>query len=174
MITAALLALALAAQDELRNPRRWAGDWYVSDTTDNTTGEREVYAFQSHVTRSEYVSLKMRCSERKPTFFVEWDDLPLPKVAVISIEPLTGPETPSEDVRYVFEKSDDVVERGHRATPDVSKKIVSAIGRAPTLMLTAHLASGSRSLVFNVAGTQQAWDRVVRHCPAPKMPLPPI
>jgi hypothetical protein len=169
------LVLLLAAQAQPAD-RTYEGDWYVSDTTNNNTGEREVYAFQTYLKRGDpdYVTLTMRCSKGRPTLFVEWQDLPFPDQAVLTIGAVANPDSEPAEERYVFEKSEDAIERGLRASPDTSAKIVSAIGQAKYATVTAHLASGPRTVGIDVEGTQRAWSRVSRHCPVRTMPRPPL
>ena len=152
------------------------GDWYVSDSTDNNTGEREVYAFRLHFKQGDPndVTLTMRCSKGKPTFFIEWDDLPFPDQTVLTIGPVAKPDTEPAEEKYLFEKSADILERGLRASPETSAKIVSAIGQAKYIVITAYLASGNRTVGIDVNGTQRAWNRVVRHCPIQIMSLPAL
>jgi hypothetical protein len=153
-------------------PYDYEGDWFVSDTTDNNSGERSVDAFQS-VFKPDYITLRMQCWEKKPAFFVDWDGQSFPDVTVLSIGPVKNPDAEPAGVRYVFEKSTDAVARGLRASPETSKAIVAAIGAAPYTTVTAHLPSGPKIVGFEIKGTQQAWSRVVRHCPATIMPKPP-
>lgn len=170
IIVAAAVAQALPAD------RTYEGNWYVSDDTDNNTGERKVYAFQTYLKRDDpaYVTLTMRCSNGKPTFFVEWQDLAFPDQAVLTIGPVANPNSEPAEERYVFEKSADPVERGLRASPDTSARIVSAMGQAKYATVTAHLASGTRTVGMEIEGTQRAWSRVSRHCPVRLMPRPPL
>ena len=169
------LLFLLAAQAQPAD-RTYEGDWYVSDDTDNNTGERKVYAFQTYLKRGDpdYVTLTMRCSNGKPTFFVEWEDLAFPDQAVLTIGPVANSDSEPAEERYVFEKSEDVIERGLHASPETSAKIVSAIGQAKYAIITAHLASGKRTVGMDVDGTQRAWSRVSRHCPVRIMPRPPL
>ena len=171
-----ILFAAPAVAQVLPGDRSHEGDWYVSDDTDNNAGERKVYAFQLHLKKDDpdYVTLTIRCTNGKPTFFVDWDDLAFPDQAVITIGPVAGPESEPAEAQYVFEKSEEITEPGLRASPDTSAKIVSAIGQAKYATITAHLASGSRTVGVDVAGTQAAWSRVSRHCPVRLMQRPPL
>lgn len=156
--------------------RTYEGKWYVSDQTDNNTGEREVYAFQIHLERDDpdYVTLTMRCTAGKPTFFIDWDNLSFPDRAVITIGPVANPDAEPVEAEYVFEKSSEVTEPGLRASPETSANIVSAIGEAKYATITAHLTSGVRTVGIEIAGTQGAWNRVSRHCPVRMMQRPPL
>ena len=156
--------------------RTYEGNWYVSDETDNNTGAREVYAFQLHVKADDpdFVTLTLRCSKGKPTFFVDWDKLTFPDQTVLTIGPVANSDSEPIEQQYVFEKSEDAIERGLRASPEISSRIVSAIGQAKYLTITAHLESGTRTVGMDVDGTERAWNRVSRHCPIALMPRPPI
>lgn len=169
-----IVAAALAQAEPV--DRTYEGDWYVSDHTDNNTGERKVYAFQTYLKRGDpnYVTLRMRCFNEKPIFMVEWQDLTFPDQAVLTIGPIPNPDSEPVEERYVFEKSDDPVEPGLRASPDTSARIVFAIGQAKYATVAAHLASGTRAIGIDIDGTQRAWSRVSRHCPIRKMARPPI
>jgi hypothetical protein len=116
----------------------------------------------------------MRCSKAKPTFFVEWEDVVFPDQVVLTISPASGSRSEPTEDRYVFEKSKDAIERGLRASPETSQKIVSAIGQAKYVTVTAHLSSGAQTVGMDVEGTQRAWARVSSHCPTRIMPLPPL
>jgi len=172
LATIAALVLAQAQPASRANE----GDWYVSDSTDNNTGEREVYAFRLHLKQGDPndVTLTMRCSKGKPTFFIEWDDIPFPDQTVLTIGPVATPDSEPAEEKYLFEKSADILERGLRASPETSAKIVSAIGQAKYVVITAYLASGNRTVGIDVTGAQRAWSRVVRHCPIQIMPQPPL
>lgn len=167
---------ALAESEVGSADRTYEGDWYVSDDTDNNTGERKVYAFQLHFEKNDpgYLTLTMRCTNGKPTFFVDWTEISFPDEAVITIGPAASQAFPPKEDQYVFEKSEDVTESGLRASPETSARIISAIGRAKYATITAHLSSGSRTVGVEVAGTQGAWSRVSRHCPVQRMPRPPL
>ena len=173
MFSALIAMSAVLAQPDHRSSE---GDWYVSDQTDNNTGEREVYARQFYLRKEDpnYVTLTMRCSKGKPTLFVEWADLDFPDQTVLTIGPVASPDSEPADEQYVFGRSSDVMERGLEASPGTSAKIVSAIGRANYLTVTAHLASGTRIVGIKVNGTQGAWSRVSRHCPVQIMQRPPL
>lgn len=168
--------LTVAASPPQPVNRTYEGDWYVSDSTDNNTGEREVYAFQIHLKRDDpnFVTLTMRCAKGKPTFFVEWQDQTFPDQAVLTIRPIPNPKTIPSDEQFVFEKSDEGIERGLRASPETSAKIIASIGDAKFLSMSAYLSAGTRTVEIDVAGTQGAWNRISRHCPVRTVPLPPI
>lgn len=171
-----LLALLAGMQADLPVGRKYEGNWYVSDTTDNNTGEREVYAFQLFLETGNpnYVTLTMRCEAGRPIVVLEWDKVTFPDQAVVTIGPAIDPDSEPDLKRYVFEKSSDRVRRGLLASPDTSADIVAAIGEAPYATVTAHTTYGSQTVGMKVAGAQRAWARVSRHCPAPIMPLPPL
>jgi hypothetical protein len=155
--------------------RTYEGQWYVSDSTDNNTGEREVYAFQTYIDRTDYMSLRLICYEGQPIFFVEWDKIAFPSQTVLTIGPVATPDSEPDEKSYVFRKSnEDSILRGLQASPEVSQSIISAIGDAKYLTVTAHLSSGSRTVGIEVDGTQRAWSRVSRHCPIQILPQPPI
>jgi hypothetical protein len=170
MISLLIFAAAASVQPP---PGRYEGDWYVSDTTDNITGEREVDAFRLHFKRdgSEYVTIRMRCSSAKPTMFIEWDDVAFPDQTVLSISPIRADGTNPNSDRYIFEKSQDSIDRGLRASPDSSANIISLIGDAKSINLVAHLGAGSKSVEIDVDGATRAWKRVSRHCPIRTLPV---
>ena len=179
---AAVLALVLvatpsvaAALQAASADRTYEGEWYLSDTTDNNTGEREVYAFVHHLKADDpnYVTVKLRCLQGKPTLSVEWDNLTFPDQQVITIGYYSSSGKTSVKP-YVFEKSADAVERGLRTSLEISREIVSSIGQATYLTLAAHLPAGTQTVGLDVAGTPKAWSRVSRHCPVRTLPLPPL
>jgi hypothetical protein len=165
--------LAALALQPAPNDRSKEGDWHVVDTTDNNTGEREVYAMQLFIDSRDFVRLSMVCKNGRPAFVVDWDDLPFPDHAVLTIDPLND-EIASPPQRYVFEKSKEITKEGLYATSEVSGRIVRAIGNATSISITAHLSSGDRIVIVDTDGTQGAWTRVSRHCPVRILPLPPI
>lgn len=174
MINLMVIAAALAQAPTI--DRTYEGNWYVSDSTSNNTGEREVYAFQLHLKARDpdYVTLTMRCSNGKPTILIDWQNITFPDQAVITLGPVADPDSEPAEVQYVFEKSEDSIERGMRASSDTSAKIVSAIGQAKYITITAHLSAGSRTVGMDINGTQAAWSRVSRHCPVQILELPPL
>jgi hypothetical protein len=66
--------------------------------------------------------------------------------------------------------------RPRRSTPSRSGTRTRCIRTIASSLVTisAHLAPGPRSVVINVDGAQRAWDRVSRHCPVQKLPVPPL
>lgn len=170
----ALIAAATTASQP--SDRTYEGNWYVSDTTNNNTGEREVYAFQLHIKRNDpdFLTLTMRCSKGKPTFFVEWEGLAFPDQTVLTIGPVATPDSEPAEQQYVFEKSDEAIEPGLRASPETSAKIVAAIGTAKYMIVTAHRESGPKTVGIEVEGAQRAWTRVSQHCPVQIVPRPPL
>jgi hypothetical protein len=171
-LIAVVITTAAGTNVQAETPSRtYEGVWYVSDSTDNNTGEREVEAFQSYI-EDQYVTLRMRCTNGKPTFFVEWEDQVFPDQAVLSIASAMTAEVGAGERPYVFEKSTDVVQRGLRASAETSAKIVADLGQAKYASITAHLASGSRTVGIEINGTQGAWRRVSRHCPIQTLPQP--
>jgi hypothetical protein len=168
-----LIAAAVASTHAI--PGRYEGDWYISDTTDNITGEREVEALQLHLKKDDpdYVTIRMRCSNSKPTVYIEWDNSSFPDQTVLSISPIMSDGTNPKSERYIFEKSEDNIERGLRASPDTSANMVAFIGNAKQVNLIAHLSLGSKSVEIDINGTLGAWGRVSRNCPVKAMPLPP-
>jgi hypothetical protein len=182
MITAALLlALQNAAVSKppslAPSDRGSEGDWTISDTTDNNTGVRDVYALNLYIDKSadgDFVTVTLRCSEGKPVMFVEWVDLNLADQTVITITPDGGTDYGKPGTGYVFSKSTDVLQRGWKATPEDSARIVKSLAAADFMAVTAHKPEGKRMVVFNAAGTTGAWSRVSRHCPAPTLPKPPL
>lgn len=150
------------------------GDWYVSDTTDNNTGEREVYAFAQLIDETDFVTFRMRCSAGKPTVAIEWSDRTFPdKVAVTIGAGQTADSDPVEK-SYIFANSRDPIERGLIATPSTSIDIVRDLGASKYAAIAVHVASSPKVVVVSTEGTQRAWDRVVRHCPVQTLPRPPL
>jgi len=172
LMVAVTAAIAAAnAQVKPANPD-FERDWFVSDTTNNNTGERQVSAFQTEI-GADFVSLRITCSSGKPTFFVEWDEQTFPDQTVVTFGPSADADSDPVDQQFVFAKATDVVERGLRASPETTAKIIAAIGEAGYVRVTAYPTSGVRSVGMEINGTQQAWARVSRHCPVRKMAMPP-
>jgi hypothetical protein len=174
--------IAAAVSSTQIAPGRYEGDWYISDTTDNITGEREVEAMQLHLERGDpnYVTIRMRCSNAKPTIYVEWDDssfpsqkLWFPDQTVLMISPILADFTNPKSQQFIFEKSEDSIDRGLRASPESSASLVSLIGSAKRINLVAYLSASSKNVEIDVNGTQGAWSRVSRNCPVKNMLLPP-
>ena len=171
----ALIAVPTAAQSSTVD-RSKESEWSVSDDTDNNTGERKVYAFQMYFPSDEpgVITLSMRCFDGKPTFFVEWGRHPFPDKTVVSIGGIPNGQGEPLEKQYIFQRSDDPIDRGLRASPETSAEIVSAIGDTDYITIKAHLPSGTRAIGADVSGTQRAWSRVARHCPVRKTALPPL
>lgn len=172
LISAAIAMLSCDAS-ATSPTRTYEGVWYVMDSTDNNTGAREVEAFQSYIKPANYVTLRMRCSNGKPTMFVEWADVEFPDQVVLTIGPRRDLASATNDQQYVFAKSDDPVESGLRAAPETSSAIVSAMTGAKYALVVAHLSSGRRAVDMDVDGTAGAWSRVSRHCPIRTSQPPP-
>jgi len=166
------LALAALLAPEPRDPH-FEGDWWVSDNIDNVTGEREVDAFQSLINSQNYVTLRLRCSKGRPTFFLEWEDVPFPAQTVVTFSAAPNGVGPPPQTKFILEKSNDPIERGLRATPETTEQIIKAIGSATYLLITAHLSHRDRSVGLEVSGTQAVWQRVSRHCPIRRVPTLP-
>lgn len=176
MAFVALAALAAIGVAQIPD-RKYEGDWYISDTTDNNTGEREVYAFQLHIAKDDpHVTLSMRCVAGKPEFVVEWGDVEFPSTTVLTIGPVHDPDAEPLEKPYVFVQADqsDVLQRGLHASPETSQTIIAAIGSSKYATFTAHVPSRSMTVGIKVNGTQQAWTRVIRHCPVKTLPRPPL
>jgi len=172
-VTVAVIALIAAAEAQVKpaDPD-FEGDWFVADSTNNNTGEREVSAFRTEI-GEEFVSLRMTCSSGNATFFVEWNDQTFPDQTVVTLGPSADAGSDPVDRQYVFAKATDIVEHGLRASPETSAKIVAALGDADYVRVTAYPTSGKRSVGMDIHGTQLAWARVSRHCPVRKMATPP-
>lgn len=174
MIIALALLLTSAASALSATDPRYEGDWYVSDMTDNITGEREVEAFSQLITQSDFVTLRMRCSAGKPTIAIEWSDMTFPDKVAVSIAAGQSPDADPVDRTYVFTNSDDPVERGLHAAPDTSSSIVAALGISKYAAITVHGSPTPKLVTISVDGTQRAWSRVIRHCPVQIMSRPPL
>lgn len=151
----------------------YEGIWYVSDSTDNNSGDREVWAFQSYFGDADYVSLRMRCTSGKPLFYVEWADQKFPDQTVVTIGASADADSDPTNRQYVFELSKDPVDWGLRASPETSAQIITAIADAGYVSVTAYPISGVRTVGMDSTGTREAWGRVTRHCPVRKMTTPP-
>ncbi|WP_454278059.1 hypothetical protein [Sphingomonas sp. Marseille-Q8236] len=176
MAFTALVALIAISTPQVPD-RKYEGDWYVSDTTDNNTGEREVYAFQTHIEKDDpYVTLSMRCVSGKPEFVVEWEDVEFPSTTALTIGPVRDADAEPVEKPYVFVKADpkDVLQRGLHAAPETSRSIIAALGPSKYATFTAHVPSRSMTVGIKVNGTQQAWARVIRHCPVKTLQRPPL
>lgn len=180
-VTAVIAAIcAGASAEEAAVDRSHAGAWYVSDDTDNNTGERKVYAFVMHLEDRDpdYVTVTMGCDDSgKPGLVVEWDKLPFPDQAVLSIGATSDPDAEPEEKQFVFTKGTrgiGMFGRGLIASPETSAQIIALMAENDYATITAHVSPSAKTVGIEVGGTPQAWDRVVRHCPAPKMPLPPL
>lgn len=180
----AICALALAATSvgaaqertvaQDREDRSREGAWTISDTTDNNTGEREVYALNIHLgDRNEFIVFRMRCSEGEPVLYLDWKDVRFPSQTVISIAPIVDPDAEPVEESYVFGESDRSYEDDLRASPRVSAQIMEAIGGAEYVIFTAFASPQTPIVGVDFAGAQAAWERVSRHCPIRTWPVPP-
>ncbi len=169
----ALAASAALPQAEVPS-RAVEGDWFVSDDTDNNTGERKVYALNTFVGDSEFVMITMSCKGSYPRLVIQWDNATFADQAVFTIQPGGASQNAGAGANYVFEKVIEETERGMEASKAASSQIVASLGNAESATITAHLPSSNRLVSMNVGGTQQAWARVVRHCPVKAGPVPPL
>lgn len=170
------LSAALGAAPPLPTDRKYEGDWYVIDATNNNTGEREVYAFLLHRRQNEpdQVTLTMRCTEGKPIVYIEWEGVDFPERTLIAVSPARTADSRVEGAQYAFEMPGKVTEPGLRASPETSARIIAALGDVKHAIFTARPAAGSRTVKVDIAGTPGAWSRVSRHCPVRLMPRPPL
>lgn len=152
----------------------YEGVWYVSDSTDNNSGDREVWAFQTNFDTPDIVSLRMRCTKNEPTFAIEWSNQTFPDQSAVTIGTSVDADSDPTERQYVFEYSTDPVDRGLQASPETSAKIVSAIGEAQYVTVTVYPTSGRKTVGMDANGTLRAWARVSRHCPIRKMARPPL
>lgn len=173
-----LLAVAVLVPGLEASPvdRSREGNWSIVDTTDNNTGEREVYALQFHIKPNDpdFVTLTLRCSRGRPVFLMQWSDVTLPDHVAVTIGPVRQPDAEPVEQQYLFDKSDDAIEFGFRASPETTSNIIAAIGDAKYATVSIYPSSGRRTIGVDVTGTRRAWSRVVRHCPVKILPVPPI
>lgn len=168
------LILAMAAMNAAPTDRTYEGDWYVSDDTNNNTGERKVYAFSSNLgeEHKNTVFMQLKCIDSVPIVELEWWDLKLPKRTVVTFG--VGYRTEPTDHSFIFEKSPVSYEKELRASQEDSEKIIKTVGDTEFLILTVETVSGEKWARIPASGIRGAWERVVRHCPVRKYPLPPI
>lgn len=151
------------------------GVWTISDTTDNNSGEREVWAMRVHAEDRDYISIYLQCSGDLPTLTIDWDGMPLPDQAVFSVAPIADSDAASIPIDFVLKKeSQSLAFRGYAGSPTKSAEIVKLIGDADDVTITAHTIDGARSALIEVRGLRQAWSRVARHCPVSILPVPPV
>lgn len=174
MVALGLSILASVSAAAQTADRSREGVWYVADSTDNNTGERTVYALQLYFESDVFVSLYLRCSKGRPTFFFDWDKVSFPDQTVLTISPLASDGTNVASESFVIEKSEEDSDGRFKATPEVSAKIVSRLGSAKQAAFTSYPSSRARTMTIEVDGTQRAWERVSRHCPVKTMPTPPM
>lgn len=135
------------------------GDWTVSDTTDNDTGERQVDALALAEERPGIVFLKMQCVGRRPLVLIDWYDLPEAKLMVFEVQPANNP---AQSTAFTTEKLVDDIHRGLEVrNPDVFVKIAE---QAQSIRLVAHTSYASKVVTFGTKGTAATWKRVVEHC----------
>jgi hypothetical protein len=151
-------SLAQTARRAEPHARSVEGDWLMIDSTDNNTGEREVYALHHEFFKDEqgFLTLMLRCFQGRPTFFVDWTERDFPDQTVLTFSPIPGDRSNPADGQFVFEKSTDPVDRGLRASTETSAQIISSIGKAPAVAITAHFPSKSRTRRV-AAGEQLPW-----------------
>lgn len=176
ILTLMLTGIVAVGVAHAQNPvgPAWEGAWYVVDSTDNNTGDRDVSAFQSYITGLDYVSLRMQCSDGKPTLAVEWSDQKFPDQTVVTFGASADADSDPTDRQYVFEQQKGAIDRWLRPPAETAAKIVAAIGDAGYVTVTAYPTSGKRSVGMDITGMPQAWARVSRHCPVRKMARPPM
>lgn len=169
------LSATVTAQEQ-NSPRSREGDWAISDSTDNNTGEREVYAFQMYFPEHirGYVTLSMKCVGGKPTFIINWTEITFPAQSVVTISPTTASDPTHEQYQYVMRWNDDPILQGLHASPENSARIVDRIGASSQVMVSTHLPNAARTVTIDVRGAARAWDRVRRHCPVRLLPVPPL
>jgi hypothetical protein len=139
--------------------------WRVSDTTDNTTGERTVMALRlaESELRGDYPGLFIACREGKVTLDLHWVDRLGKGYALISAKKGTPDDFFSlgRPVAWdVVHPDGDVAS----APPDEAKRIVEGILGGTNLVLEIHGASSPQEALWYTEGMKAAYDRVAEHC----------
>ena len=135
-----------------------SSDFSISDTTDNETGIRTVYALQADVDEAKRLSmLKFECFEHRPSVTFEFYDFPTPEWAVIL---LGGGD--SADLPFVVQRvADRRFELRLHGDPQV---LINELGEDSVRRFVVYGATGSRDVSFEMSGLHKAWQRVTSIC----------
>lgn len=135
-----------------------AASFSVSDTTDNNTGEREVYALQIAKDRESLGFIYLRCDAGTPRFMLELYEAPKTEWVIVTTDG-TG------DDPLNFRMSTDIYR--NLVFQGDSAGLVEKLQGVRSVSLTAHYQFRKLTYNFDTDGIASSWERVVKHCPAP-------
>lgn len=129
----------------------------ISDTTDNDTGKRTVYAMQIDQNLEPLSFMYLRCVDRRPTVEFSLFDFNAPDWVVVTLDGGDEADTP-----YIFERIPDST-HDLRLYGDASG-LMSKIQEGEIRQFTAHSPLGNRSFSIDMEGMAKAWQRVTTSC----------
>jgi hypothetical protein len=148
-----MLSLLLAAAT--------SGAFTFSDTTDNITGEREVYALQISKEVKNFGELLLRCDDGTPRLVMSLYDTPETEWVTITAAIPGG----SEETPLNFRLTDKVFK--YLSYQGDSDALVQRLTGNQMVAMTAHYDYRSYTFTFSMDGIEEAWRRVKEYCPEP-------
>jgi len=134
-----------------------AAPFSVSDTTDNDTGQRTVWALQIDQDLDRLSFLHLKCIDRKPTVELELYGFNAPDWAVVTLGGGDAADTP-----FIFERVPD--RRDELRFHGDARILVNQLQEDSIRQFTVHSPLGNRSASFDMDGLTRAWQRVVAAC----------
>lgn len=133
-------------------------DFTISDTTDNETRIRTVYALQLDVDEIKRLNfMKLECVDHRPSVIFEFYDFAAPAWAVIALGGGDSADTP-----FIFyrnpDRSSELVLYGD------ANALVGQLGEDSVRRFIAYSSHGTREASFGMTGLTKAWQRVFSAC----------
>lgn len=135
-----------------------SSDFTISDTTDNETGIRTVYAVQLDVDEMKRMSfMKLECVGRRPSVIFEFYDFTAPEWSVVALGGGDSADTP-----YIFHHNPD--RRGELQLYGDANALIGQLGEDSIRRFTAYASNETREASFGMTGLRKAWQRVSAAC----------
>lgn len=135
-----------------------SSDFTISDTTDNDTGVRTVFAVNLDIDELKRMSfMKLQCVDRRPSVIFEFYDFATPNWAVVALGGGDAADTP-----FIFYENPD--RSGELMLYGDAKALIGQIGEGSVRRFIAYGSHGTREATFGMSGLTKAWQRVSAAC----------
>ena len=133
-------------------------DFTISDTTDNETGIRTVYALQLDVDEAKRLNfMKLECVDHRPSVIFEFYDYTAPEWAVVVLGGGDSADTP-----FIFHRNPD--RSSELVLYGEANVLVGQLGEDSIRRFIAYASHGTREASFGMTGLAKAWQRVSATC----------
>jgi hypothetical protein len=135
-----------------------SSDFTISDTTDNETGIRTVYAVQLDVDEIKRMSfMKLECVDHRPSVIFEFYDFTAPEWAVVA---LGGGD--SSDTPFIFHRNPD--RDSELVLYGEANDLIGRLSEGSVRRFIAYASHGTREASFGMTGLAGTWQRVSAAC----------